>query len=331
MASIRKRAQSWQAQIRRAGSPPQARSFATKKAAEAWARGIELEADLGGIVPNRRILNQVTLADILVRYRDTITPTKRGCVRETFAINVLLRNRLAHEKLKHLTVARVAQYRDDRAKEVKPASVNRELAIYQHALAVARKNWGMPLPENPFAQIRKLKVVDARTRRLNSGEWEQLECACARSRNPCIRDLVEFAVATGMRRAEMLNARWRDVDFDDRTLLITTTKNGQPRTIPLSGRALAILQARRRGRAGDDLVFPTTDHAVRMAWRRVMGRIRLPDFRFHDLRHEAISRFFEAGLSVPEVALLSGHRDPRMLFRYTHPRPEDVADKLRGL
>jgi integrase len=129
----------------------------------------------------------------------------------------------------------------------------------------------------------------------------------------------------------MLNACWPDVDFNKRTLLITTTKNGHPRTIPLSGRALAILQARRNRMAGDERIFPTTEDAVKMAWRRVMGRIRLPDFRFHDLRHEAISRFFEAGLSVPEVALLSGHRDPRMLFRYTHPRPEDVADKLRGL
>jgi integrase len=94
--------------------------------------------------------------------------------------------------------------------------------------------------------------------------------------------------------------------------LSTTTKKGHPRTIPLSGRALAILQARRSGMAEDERIFPTTEDAVKMAWRRIMGRIRLPDFRFHDLRHEAISRFFEAGLSVPEVALLSGHRDPRM-------------------
>lgn len=65
-----------------------------------------------------------------------------------------------------------------------------------------------------------------------------------------------------------------------------------------------------------------------MAWKRVVTRARLIDLRFHDLRHEAISRFFEKGLNVPEVALISGHRDPRMLFRYTHPRAEDVAAKL---
>lgn len=57
-------------------------------------------------------------------------------------------------------------------------------------------------------------------------------------------------------------------------------------------------------------------------------RAGVPDHHFHDLRHEAVSRFFERGLSVPEVALISGHRDPRMLFRYTHLRAEDVAAKL---
>jgi hypothetical protein len=200
MATIRKRNGKWQVQVRRNGSPALSRSFTRKLDAQTWARRLELEADLGGAVPNRRILNQHTLADILIRYRNTITPTKKGRVRETFAINVLLRNRLAQVPLQHLSVGRVAQYRDDRAREVKPASVNRELAIYQHALAVARKNWGMPLPENPFAQIPKLKVADARTRRLNSGEWERLELACARSRNCCIRDLVEFALTTAMRR-----------------------------------------------------------------------------------------------------------------------------------
>ena len=68
-----------------------------------------------------------------------------------------------------------------------------------------------------------------------------------------------------------------------------------------------------------------------MDWERLKKRVGVVDLRFHDLRHEAISRFFEMGLSVPEVALISGHKDPRMLFRYTHLRAEDVAKKLRGV
>jgi integrase len=75
-------------------------------------------------------------------------------------------------------------------------------------------------------------------------------------------------------------------------------------------------------------VFPISANAVRLAWERVRQRARIKDLRFHDLRHEAISRFFEIGLSVPEVALISGHKDARMLFRYTQLRAENVAQKL---
>ena len=75
-------------------------------------------------------------------------------------------------------------------------------------------------------------------------------------------------------------------------------------------------------------IFPVTDVAVRQAWNRLVKRAGITNLRFHDLRHEAISRFFEMGLSVPEIALISGHRDPRMLFRYTHLRAEDVVKKL---
>ena len=74
-----------------------------------------------------------------------------------------------------------------------------------------------------------------------------------------------------------------------------------------------------------------TPNAFRLAWGRMMRRCEIDDLRFHDLRHEAVSRFFERGLSIPEVALISGHRDPRMLFRYTHLKPEDVAAKLKAV
>ena len=78
----------------------------------------------------------------------------------------------------------------------------------------------------------------------------------------------------------------------------------------------------------DDRVFPTTAIALRLAWDRITFRARVTDLHFHDLRHEAISRFFERGLTLPEVALISGHRDARMLFRYTHPAREQILRKL---
>ena len=83
-------------------------------------------------------------------------------------------------------------------------------------------------------------------------------------------------------------------------------------------------------REDNDFLFPLSAEAVKLAWKRLNKRAGITGLHFHDLRHEAVSRFFELGLTVPEVALISGHKDPRMLFRYTHLRPADIAKKLEN-
>jgi integrase len=129
-----------------------------------------------------------------------------------------------------------------------------------------------------------------------------------------------------MRRGEILAIQWSHLNQEQRTLTIPTTKTGQPRTIPLSARALAILANQRLAKT--ERPFPLTVNAFAMAWKRLLKQSKLVNLHFHDLRHEAVSRFFEIGLAVPEVALISGHKDYRMLARYTHLRAEDVAAKL---
>jgi integrase len=128
-----------------------------------------------------------------------------------------------------------------------------------------------------------------------------------------------------MRRSELLSMRWDDVDLKARTVFLRSTKNGHPRTVPLSPRALEII--RDTPRFGK-IVFGVSANAVRLAWERLKRRAGVTDLRFHDLRHEAVSRFFENGLNMPEVAAISGHKDPRMLMRYTHPKAEAIAIKL---
>ena len=86
--------------------------------------------------------------------------------------------------------------------------------------------------------------------------------------------------------------------------------------------------ARQRQHNDTTSPFPVTPNGFRLAWDRLRSRAGLVDFRFHDLRHEAISRFFELGLNIPEVAVISGHKDPRMLFRYAHLRAEELVDRL---
>lgn len=120
------------------------------------------------------------------------------------------------------------------------------------------------------------------------------------------------------------------MDLQARTAHLPQTKNGKSRTVPLSAAALAILESQERP-AESDVVFPSTGNAVRLAWERLKKRAGVEDLRFHDLRHEAISQFFEHGLSMAEVSAISGHKDPRMLMRYTHLRAEDIAGKLKDM
>ena len=114
------------------------------------------------------------------------------------------------------------------------------------------------------------------------------------------------------------------IDYNDigsQILTINQTKNGHPRTIPLTKRALYIL-------GNTQLPFPMSANAVRLSWDSLKKKGNINDLHLHDLLHEAISRFFEKGLSIPEVALISGHRDYKMLFRYIHLKAEYILRKL---
>ncbi|MGY3610155.1 MULTISPECIES: site-specific integrase [unclassified Bradyrhizobium] len=147
-------------------------------------------------------------------------------------------------------------------------------------------------------------------------------------RSAIIAQIIQFALATGMRRGEIANMRWKDLDLKRRFLTIPVTKNGHARTIPLSIDAIRSLPRRS---PIDGRVFPMTGNAIHLAWDRITKRAGVDDLRFHDLRHEAISRFFELGLTIPEIATISGHRDATMLLRYAHASSSAVFKKLNRM
>ncbi len=326
MASIRKRGNKYQVQVRRVGQASTSKSFHELKDAKAWARLMEVKADKGDLLADPKILKQTTLAEIVRRYRDTISPRKRSSDTERLVLCAFLLHPICRRRLSELRSEDFAAYRDERLREVKPSTVRRQLAIIKHALEVARNEWSVPIQGNPLTKLQFNGADQRRERRLRAGELDAIIGAAQSCRNPLIRPIVLFALATGMRRGEILAVKHQHIDFAGRSLLIPETKNGHPRTIPLTSDALALLHG--RSTEGQERIFPVTANAFRLAWERVKKRAKIDDLHFHDLRHEAISRFFEKGLNVPEVALISGHRDARMLFRYTHPKVETIAAKL---
>ena len=166
-----------------------------------------------------------------------------------------------------------------------------------------------------------------RQRRLNQGEYGRLEQASHLTINPHIWPIIVFAIETGMRRSEILGLTWENTSLERQLAYLPLTKNGTSREVPLSTKAVDVLKDQ-RSRKDTPTPFPVNANAFRLAWERLRKRAGLCDLRFHDLRHEAISRFFEMGLSAPEVAVISGHKDARMLFRYTHLRAENIIVKL---
>lgn len=290
---------------------------------------MEVRADRGELPTPVKVLDSYKLSDILLRYRDEISVKKRSHDNERHILNALMRQPFASVSLAAITSAKFCDYRDMRLKVVQAGTIRRELAILRHAFDVAEREWNIPLRENPLKKLAKIRPQAGRTRRLSEEEFTLIQEAAETTRNPYILPMIRFAIATGMRRGEMLRILWTDIDQDTKTLHIEVTKNGHARTIPLSSHALAVLdEVRGWANKKEKRVFPMSENAFKLAWQRLRDRTGIEDLHFHDLRHEAISRFVERGLSVPEVALISGHRDYRMLFRYTHLKPESLVEKL---
>ena len=329
MATITKRKTGWLVQVRRKGYSARSKAFRTKGEAQTWAHQQEAELDRGGLPPCDRTLKTQTLGTLLDRYLREVTPMKRSNETESQRLRKLQRHSICALSIKELQPLHLSRYRDERLITVKAGTVRRELGLLHHLFDVAMREWGLPLVSNPLKRVSLPTLRNARDRRLEAGEFEKLENALSTTRNPHVAPIVRLAIETGLRRREVLELTWSNVDLIRRVAFIPLTKTGEPRTIPLTDNAIALIGDIPRGES--DQLFPITVNAFKQAWKRVQTRSGLVNFRFHDLRHEALSRFCELGLSVPELSLISGHKDPRMLFRYAHLRADILARKLTGL
>jgi len=338
MATVSKRENGWMCQVRKMGYPATSKKFATKIEALAWGRMIESEMDRG-LFASRDDAERTTLADLLDRYTRDISPTKRSGGSDKGRAGKL-KKQLGAYKLTALTASHLVGYRDARLKEVSPQTVVHELNLVNRVLTLATREWGIVLPSG-VPKVVKPRKPQGRNRRLHPDEIQAIIDA---TESPDLRDFIQLAVATGMRRGELASLRWENIDLDQRTAHLPVTKTDTPRTVPLSSVAAAVLQARKG--TGHAVPFAVTADALTRAFCRAVQRARklyestcgildrpatpnwLIGIRLHDLRHEATSRLFEKGLNPMEVASITGHKTLSMLQRYTHLRAEVLAKKL---
>lgn len=331
----------WKALVRKVGWPSVSKTFRIQRTAIDWARSIEDEM-VKGVFIQRAPSQRLTLEVALDRYLKDVSVTKSIFTqRGETSKSKQLKAELGKYSLAAITPELVAGYRDKRLEAgKKPNTVRLELALLGHLFTVAMQEWGIGLAYNPVANIRKPSPGEGRDRRLASEEEAKLMGAVSVHSNPMLSWIVRAALATGMRSNEIVTLRRAQVDLNRRVIRLTKTKNGSERTVPMTLEATAIFEEALANpvRPIDcDLIFfgePGKDMKTRKPYQfnKAFGIIKrdlgLADLHFHDLRHEAVSRLVEAGLSDQKVSAISGHKSMQMLKRYTHLRAEDLVGEL---
>lgn len=325
MGTIRRRGDyQFQAQVRRAGYPPQSQTFENRRDAEKWVRSIERDMDTGAFIPSSKA-RKTTILDIAERYREQLLPSHKGIRQEECRLRAV-ENKFGKYHLSAVTPEMVATWRDELTKRLSPQTVKHYLSALSRLYKAADRDFGIPLPlGNPVNRIRMPAVSNSRDRRFEAGEEARLMAELNRSRSKWLKHVVLLALETAMRRGELLALSWEHVNLKDRVLYLPDTKNGSPRAVPLSSIGISILKTIPRQISGK--VFDTSETAITEGFQRAAKRANLANFRFHDLRHEATTRLAEK-YQEHELRKVTGHKSASMLTRYYHPRAEDLAKKL---
>ena len=322
MGCVRKRGNSWNAQVRISGWRSFTKTFQTKLDAKQWIVTLEKELKSKPL-PEKNIKN-LKLKDLFNKYKFEILPKLKSHKIVSYKLNLLSKLWLGEIKVINLTKGHLEQFCEDRKLVVKDGTIKSELMLIKRIVKIATDKWNYGIPFNAFYGIELPSPHKPRNRRATQEELSILIAHANKQRNTYISTIIQFAVETGMRRSEILKLKWIDVNLKTRIASLYDTKNGDDRHIPLTKIAIQLLSNLTQS---NEFVFPISANCLRLAWERCRNKSNIKELRFHDLRHEAVSRFFEMGLSVPEVALISGHKDVRQLFRYTHLKPENLIAK----
>lgn len=356
MAYIRKRGASWTAEVEVVLHYERIRdskSFPTKAEATMWAINREKEIRQGR---TESLDTSKKLKDALEKYLTEITPTKKSKRSETSRINALLNcpELNINARLSSLSASVFNHYIEFRLKSVKPATVNKEMTILRGVIKEAIKwRW---LEHNPFDGVDKLKEPPPRNRRISSFEIEKILEALGYTEYGLLDEdrkrlgvIFLFALETGMRLGEICNLDWGNIYLRDYYLTIPTSKNGDTRDIPLSTRAIELLEkikpysrsliyertitdeyGKTKTYTAKPVFFKDFEEAsdrTSALFAKYVHKTGIKDLRFHDTRHEACTRLARK-IDVLDLAKMIGHRDLKSLLIYYNPTASEIAKRL---
>ncbi|GAB2619745.1 tyrosine-type recombinase/integrase [Novilysobacter erysipheiresistens] len=319
MASIRKRGDSYRVELYKNGKR-ESETFPTKREASAWA--LQREAELTG-----RKLPYKLLSEALEKYGTDIAPKHKGARWELVRCAKLATYPIARRALTAIEGPDVVEWRDDRLKEVGPASVAREMNLLRSVFEACRTEWGW-IKANPMADVKKPPTPTSRKRRVTQDEADRIALACGLDEDRADTAMQRtglaflFALETAMRAGEIVGLRWPEVA--EKSVRLPETKNGDVRHVPLSPRARVILSVLPQT---EGPVFGLDSGTRDVMFRRARDAANIPNLHFHDSRAEAIWRLSKK-LDVLELARVIGHRDLRSLQLYYQIDADELADRL---
>ena len=320
MGDIKKRNNKFQARVRKGPFKNNGltKTFISRVEAKKWIRDVESKLDKSDFIPKQNI-NYPTLKGLMNQYLSKVSKHKASY--QTDVANFKTFSLLFEDlniPINKLTARMFARFRDRYMEEHKASTYQRLMSSIKHMWKVARTEWEYPL-ENILERVRTPKRDNPRDRRLSIPEYNKI--LYGNHTDYEFRNLILLVLATGLRLGEISGIQREHIDGN--TLLIPKRKNGDTNVkVPLSDNAQSVLK-------NMELPIKLKKRGIQIKWSRLMKKYEIEDLHFHDLRHEAISKYLENGVSIQDVQVLSGHRDIRVLMRvYANLRPNQVASKL---
>ena len=320
----------------------EARTFDLQSVAKSWARRLENELQDPVKLESRSKGQGLTFAQLIQRFIVEVNAIKPLGRTHQATLEQLLNWPIAAKPAAGLRASDWVEHCEARrAKGTGPATVMQDVVLARGPLAIAKVKWNLAgvsaaSIDEAMPLLTRLNLVarsQRRQRRLKGDEGKRLIAYFKKQDEDSVipmADIVDFALWTTKREGEICRYRWEDLDVKKRTIMLRDMKDprrkeGNHHTIPLLGKALEIIQ--RQPKIGE-CIFPYKPESVGARFTRACKKLEIVDLHFHDLRHEAISRLFEAGYQIHEVAQVTGHKDLNTLWKiYTHLYPEALHQR----
>lgn len=325
MASFRKTKNGYEVRIKAKGLT-RSKTVSTRLEGRLWASRAYQEL-LEAVEVQIRI---PTLLELIQRYEKEVCPKHKGSRQEIARLGLLAREPFVQNRADQVTTDIVRSYKERLVKSGNSnATVNLKLSLLSAIYKAAHLDWNHAL-KNPVEGVRRPTQGHGRYRRLNNLERLKIECYLETRVSTTFASFIRLALATGMRRSEILGlnwVNWEAIDLDRRLITLKDSKNARPRWIPIDQSAMKVLLTQQRLNACQPI--PMTASAVASAWKRMVKRLELTNLRLHDLRHEALSQWAERLNGDPyKLCLISGHRTLQMTHRYVNPVQSELLSAL---